>query len=182
VRLSDVKEKHEVPFFNVAEAAFSGVHGLLDDQVPAARRPAAVTRLRKYAGLEGGAPMTQLARAETTASFARPGLMAPAKIEIEKALQNGDVMVDGMEKLFAKYGVAGYEEPLRAFKQQLAEYQAWLRTEVLPRARTDFRLDPEVYAATLDEYGVDRKPEEIAGGSRAIGTCRAAITARCCAR
>jgi len=162
IRASLVHEKHEVPFFNVGEFVFGAIRTLLDDQVAAARRPASVVRLRRYAGLEAGTrPIAELARLETAAKMGAPGLMMPARLEIEKVLQNGDVMLDGIEKLFQKYGVAGYEEPLRVFKGQMTAYQDWIKTEVLPKSRKDFRLDPEVYAVSLENFGVDRAPADL---------------------
>ena len=37
-----------------------------------------------------------------------------------------------------------------------------MRREVLPKARTDFRLPPEIYKVRLEEFGVDYTPEELA--------------------
>ena len=161
VKTSTVVEKHEVPFYNLGEIVFEGLRALLDDQIAPARRPAAVARLRRYTGLEPGTqPLVDLARAETTAALGS-ARMPPSQLEVEKAIQTGGVMVDGIEKLLQKYAVAGYEEPLRAWKQQLGAYQDWIKTVVLPRARKDFRLDPEVYAVRLEGYGVDRTPEQL---------------------
>jgi hypothetical protein len=49
-RQQDYALQHEVPFLNASETVFEGIHGLLDDQVSAARRQAAIVRLRRYAG------------------------------------------------------------------------------------------------------------------------------------
>src|ERR1700685_1128297 len=54
LRLHDYSENHLVPYYNPSAGVFYGLHTLLDDQVAADRRPAAVVRLRKYAGLEPG--------------------------------------------------------------------------------------------------------------------------------
>ena len=54
-RREDYELAHEVPFINASEIVFQGLRGLLDDQVSADRRLAAVLRLKKYAGLEPGA-------------------------------------------------------------------------------------------------------------------------------
>jgi len=48
-REEDFDLQHEVPFLNASEIVFRGLRGLLDDQVAADRRPAALVRLRKYA-------------------------------------------------------------------------------------------------------------------------------------
>ena len=52
-----------VPFFNVGSTVFNGVRALLDDQIPAARRPAALVRLRKYIGdVPGTTPLAKRPR------------------------------------------------------------------------------------------------------------------------
>ena len=162
IRGSAIHEQYEVPFLNVAQYVFVTLQRLLDDQIAPARRAASAMRMRRYAGIEPGTrPLTELARTETTAMLASPGHMSPSRLTIEKALQTGDVLVDGIEKLYAKYAIPGYEEPLRAFKQQIAAYQDWLRKDVLPHSRDDFRLAPQVYALSLEEHGVKSSPDEL---------------------
>lgn len=161
LRGSKVQEDHEVPFLNVAELVFGGLHALLEDRVAPARRQAAVTRLARYGG-RGGRPLTDLAREETMAALGDAKRMPPAKIEVEKAIQNSGVLTDGIEKLFQKYGLQGWEAPLTAYKTQLAAYQKWMETELLPKTRADFRLAPEVYAMRLEEVGVDLAPAAVA--------------------
>ena len=163
IRGSKVHEDHEVPFLNVAELVFGGLHALLEDRVAPARRQAAVTRLARYSG-QGGRALTELAREETMAALGDTAhkRMPPAKIEVEKAIQNSSVLTDGIEKLFQKYGLEGYEAPFAAYKTQLAAYQKWMETELLPKTRADFRLAPEVYAMRLEEVGVDLAPPAVA--------------------
>src|SRR5439155_10276301 len=51
---SELQEKLEVPYANVPRLVFGSVRGLLDPQVAPDRRPAALARVRKYAGIEQG--------------------------------------------------------------------------------------------------------------------------------
>jgi uncharacterized protein (DUF885 family) len=151
-----------VPHWDVARLVFNGVHSLLDDQVSPARRLRAVTRLKRYAGLVAGAqPIAELARADMAERLGRPDLVAPARIDVEKSLSTTATLRDGIEKLFQKYQVPGYEEALRALGQQLAAYDDFLRTTVLPKARPDFALPPAVYAMRLERVGVDISQEKL---------------------
>lgn len=162
LRSSKLHEDREVSFLNVAELVFGSLKSLLDERIPPARQKAAVKRLARYAG-EGGTPLTDLAKADTLASFAAGGnRMPPAKMEVEKAIQNGKVLTDGIEALFKQFGVTGYEAPLATYRTQIAAYQKWLETDVLPRTRADFRLAPDIYAMRLEETGVDLAPLEVA--------------------
>lgn len=162
VRNAEMEEKHFLPYFNVTRIVFGGLQGLLDDQVEASRRPAALVRLRKYAGLEPGTkPLTLLAQDFTRGRLADPKLVGPFKDQIERDLATNQTVVAGIGELLAKYGIKGYEEPYAKLKEQLAAYDGFVRKEILPRARTDFRLPPEVYAENLKQVGIDMPVEEL---------------------
>jgi len=164
VTQSRLQEKHFVTYVDVPQLVFFGLRSLLDDQVPEERRGAALVRLRKYAGLEPGTtPIAELATARARESLQVPGLLFPFKGELERDLTNGPVLVDGIGELLRKYGVAGHEEAYAKLKEQLAAYDAWVRRELVPKARTDYRLPAEVYAFGLKaNYGVDIPPAELA--------------------
>jgi uncharacterized protein (DUF885 family) len=70
--------------------------------------------------------------------------------------------VDGIAALLKKYNLQGWEEPYGKLKSELAEYDTWLKTTVLPKARTDFRLPPEEYALRLQGFGIDIPPDQLA--------------------
>ena len=47
-------------------------------------------------------------------------------------------------------------------KAELADYDAWLKANILPRARQDFRLQRDEYALAFEAYGIDVAPADIA--------------------
>ncbi|HTQ80513.1 MAG TPA: DUF885 family protein, partial [Thermoanaerobaculia bacterium] len=154
-------EKYEIPWIAIDESVFQGLRGLLDDQVEPARRAAALVRLRKYAGVEPGyKPIAELAQAYTR-SHIKPGLRYPFKDAVEKTLGNSKTYMDGIGSLFEKYKIAGYQEPLAKLKAQMEVYNGFLRQEILPNARTDFRQPPELYAFSLEQVGVDMPVDEL---------------------
>lgn len=161
IKRSEVEEKNLVPYYNLTDIVFESALGLLDDQIAPARRPAIVARFRKYAGLEGGAPIVDLAKAELALAMKRPELAMPPRIEIEKHLGNNATMRDGLAKLFQKYEIKNYEEPLKVLTEQLAKYDEFVKATVLPKARVNFALPPPVYAVALEGYGVDLPPAEL---------------------
>jgi len=163
-RGSELDDKYELPYFNVTQTVFGGLRALLDDQVEPSRRPAALVRLRKYAGQAPGyQPIAKLAEDYIRTRLADRKLRGPFKDEIERNLANNQTVVAGIGELFQKYGIAGYEEPYAKLKEQLAAYDAFVRKEILPRAATDFRLAPEVYAYNLQQVGVDMPVDELVG-------------------
>src|SRR5580698_2609452 len=162
-REQDYERAHNVPFLNASSRVFSGIQSLLDDQTPAERRPAAVARLRKYAGLEPGyTPITEILKQRVLEQAAKPEVVYPAKIEIETELARDSNYLDGIAALCKKYRLTGWEEPYAKLKSQLTDYDAWTKATVLPKARPDFRLQPEEYALALEQYGIDIPPAEMA--------------------
>jgi uncharacterized protein (DUF885 family) len=162
-RREDFELARKVPFNNASEQIFQGLHGLLDDQVAAERRPAALIRLRKYAGLEPGyKPYTDLLKQRALEQIAKPGAIYPAQVELETELGRNSNYIEGIPELFKKYKLAGWESAYQKLKVQLAGYDAWIRATLLPKARADFRLPPEEYALAFESYGIDISPAQIA--------------------
>jgi uncharacterized protein (DUF885 family) len=162
-RIEDFQFSHEVQFFNASAQVFQGLRGLLDDQVAAPRRSAALVRLNKYAGVEVGyKPFTERLKERELQQMAKPGVFYPSKAEVETELGRNSNYVDGIPALFKKYGLTGWEPAYRKLKLQLADYDAWIKASMLPKARADFRLPPTEYALALEGYGVDIAPAQIA--------------------
>jgi uncharacterized protein (DUF885 family) len=167
-RRQDYAWTHEVPYINASEAVFGGLRTLLDDQVAESRRPAALVRLRKYAGVEPGfRPFTELARERTLEQMAKPGVIYPARDEVQTDLERNPNYIEGIAALFKKYKLTGWEEPYAKLRTELTDYDAWVRASILPKARTDFRLPPEEYALDFEGYGIDIPPAKIAGMAHA---------------
>ena len=161
-REDDYQLEHKVPFINASAVIFAGLHGLLDDQVAAERRPAAVVRLRKYAGIEPGfKPFTEVLKQRAIEQMAKPGVIYPSTGEMETELGRNKNYVDGIAALFRKYKLTGWEEPFAKLREELAEYDTWVRATLLPKGRTDFRLQPAEYALSLEGYGVDLPPDQL---------------------
>jgi uncharacterized protein (DUF885 family) len=162
-RMDDFARQHLVNAFNPSESVFEGIQALLDDQVPADRRPAALVRLRKYAGLEPGfSPYAELVKQRTTEQLAKLGVFFPPKALLENQLDRNPNYLKGIPLLFKKYHLHGWEAAFTALKAQLHDYDAWVRANLLPKARADFREPPEEYALDLEQNGIDGSPGEIA--------------------
>jgi Bacterial protein of unknown function (DUF885) len=162
IKGSELREKLQVPYYNLPQLVFGSMRSLLDPQVAAERRPAALVRLRKYLGIEGEQPsIVQLAETETREGLQK-WLLPPAKIEIENDLDVAEPLLAGVDKLFKEFQIPGADETLAEMHKQLTGYLQFVRNEVLPKARDDFRLPPELYAFSLVQVGVDIAPDELA--------------------
>ena len=156
---STLNEKYLLPWSDAPQMVFNGLNGLLSDQTPADRRAKALDRLKRYVGLiPGSTAITTLARQRYEEKLSDTALLQPTRLEVERAVGNVDTYVSGVRDLFAKYKIEGAGEALDTMEKQLKDYNAWTRSKVLPKARTDTRLPPELYAYQLKQYGIDIDP------------------------
>ncbi|MHA6204711.1 DUF885 domain-containing protein [Dyella soli] len=160
----DLNHKYMLPYQDVGQTVFQGEFALLKDDVDAKRRPSAVKRLECYVGKAPGCtPITELAKAQTTARLGEKDLIGPYKNEVEQKLSNTSRYAQGIRQLFGKYKLDTPEgkAALDALDSQLKDYDAWVRTTIVPRQREDFRLPEPLYAYNLKQVGIDIPPQEL---------------------
>ena len=160
----DLNAKYLLPVQDIGQVIFGGEFNLLKDGVDAKRHPAALARLQCYIGKAPGCtPITQLAEAQTTERLGNKSLLGPYKGQIDQQLDNTSHYVDGIRQLFAKNKLDNAEgkAALDTLAQQLKDYDSWVRSTVLPHARTDFRMPEPLYAYTLKQVGIDIPPQEL---------------------
>ncbi len=159
---AELSRERLLPYVNVTQSVFGGIRALIDPQVSADRYPAALVRLEKYAGLaDGHVPVTELARERTRERFDVAGLVGPYRGEVEQDLDNADALIEGIGELFAGTSLEGWEPVYETISAQLREYNDWIRAEMLPRARDDYRLPEVLYADALKQWGVYESPEKL---------------------
>lgn len=162
IKTSKLDEKYLLPYRDVGELVFQGEFLLLQDQIAPERRAKALVRLKCYVGLATGCtPVTKLAEARFQDKLTDKQLIGPFKDEVEQHLANTARYADGVRQLYAKYKIDGADTALDALQKQLQEHDAWVKATVLPRARTDFRLPPELYANNLKNVGIDIDPHDL---------------------
>jgi hypothetical protein len=161
-RSAGLEQQYMLPYYNLQTIMFHSFRSLLDPRNDKARYPAALERLKKYTGkAKGTDPVTELAIARTWERFDVPGLVGPYKGEMENHFKQQAQLKQGLEEIFKESGLKGYEKDLALLNRQLAKYSDWLKKELLPRARDDHRLPPEIYADNLKNFGVNIAPEDL---------------------
>lgn len=158
-----LQRKLMVPYQDLNGMLFDVVRQMLDPRIPKERQKTLLVRLQKYAGLaKGYRPITELAQERLQERLkANPKLLGPYKGEVEQALNDAPTMIAGIKDLLAKSGLEGWEPAYAALSKQLAAYNDNVRKQILPLARLDHRLPPEVYANNLRQFGVDISPQEL---------------------
>lgn len=156
----ELEEKYTLPWIDVPQMVFGSLQSLLQPQLPEARRAKALERLQRYVGLyPGSTPITEQAKARFMEKRHVAGLQGPAKAKLHTSLENVPTYIKGIRELFAQMKIAGAEPALAAMEKQLTEYAAWESAQVMPVAREDFRLPPELYAYRLKRIGIDIDPQ-----------------------
>ncbi|MET0535889.1 MAG: DUF885 domain-containing protein [Steroidobacter sp.] len=151
-----------LPFLDLGQLVFQGFQDLLDERVDKARQKAVLTRLRRYAGAEKGyEPVTVLARARFDESVGNTSLTGPWIVEVQQYLSNQARFLDGIQQLLNDSGLKGWQRDMKTLRKQFAEYEAWVKSTVVPRARQTNQLPPALYADNLKNFGVDMSPQEV---------------------
>jgi uncharacterized protein (DUF885 family) len=163
IRSNTLNRKYFMPFNDLTGMIFGVVREMLDPRIPKERQKTLVVRLEKYAGLaKGYRPSTDLANERLQERLkADKNLLGPYKGEVEKAINDGPTLIKGMKDLLSKSGLKGWEPSFAALEAQLTAYNAQVKAQILPKARADHRLPPEVYADNLRQFGVDISPQEM---------------------
>ncbi len=162
IRTADLNYDQMLPYYNVNQTVFFGIRGIIDPQNSRDRYPAAIARLEKYAGIaDGHTPFTELAKARTQERFDVAGLVGPYRGEVEQDLERAETMITGIEDVLAGTDLEGWEASYATLAGQLREYNDWVRAEILPRARDDYRLPKDLYEDALRNWGVDAAPTDL---------------------
>ena len=162
IETTKLNRKYMLPYRNISQTIFGGIRSLIDPQVPAERYPAAIVRLNRYAGLEDGyEPITELAKDRTRERFAVEGLNGPYLDEVEQDLERSVTFINGIEELLSGTELSGWQEAYETLAGQLKDYNEWVREEIMPRSRDDFRMPAPLYANALKNWGVDDSPQQL---------------------
>ena len=161
IETARLEQQYMLPYWAVDRMVFGGIKALLDPRIAKERQAHAVTRLRAYSGADGSTPITALARARTEERLKNTKLIGPYKAELEQNLSETSQVLAGLKALFEKSELEGWQEPLATFDKQVRQYNQWLRSALLPRARADHRLPAEIYADNLKQFGVTIQPDEL---------------------
>jgi uncharacterized protein (DUF885 family) len=153
---------HMLPYYNLNQMIFGGLRGLIDPQIPRERYPAAIARMEKYAGVaDGYTPVTEFAKALSRERFDVDGLVGPYRGQVEQDLARAETFITGIGELFSGTDLEGWEDSYEVLAGQMRDYNDWIRAEILPRAREDFRLPLVMYQDALRNWGVEASPQDL---------------------
>jgi len=161
-RQNHLNNELTLPYLNVSQLFFFSLNGLLDPALPRERQQAALVRLRRYAGLEEGyMPLTEQARALVDERLSEPDLLGPFRGQLERDLGTSPQYMAGVGQLFAALQIEGYEDALEVLEEQVTAFDEWVRTDLMARARDDFRQPEALYTLALEQWGVADTPSRL---------------------
>jgi hypothetical protein len=165
IRTNALNRKYLLQYTDVAQTIFTAAQATIDPQVPLERQQHFLVRLQKYAGLaEGYRPLTELARERTLERLKADSgskLLGPYRGALEQSIKDSPTFMAGLKDLLEHSQLHGWEGSYAALERQLTDYNLWLSSMLLPHARSEARLPPEVYANQLHQVGVDLPPDEL---------------------
>jgi hypothetical protein len=159
---NELQDRLLLPYFDLPQALFNSFRQLLDKRVSSNRYPAALVRLKRYAGTASGyEPITKLARDRIEERLGDSKLTYPWAVEVEEELKNQGEYLKGIHDLLQKSGLKGWEKDFAKLSAEVDAYGKWVRATILPRARQTNLLPAEVYADNLKQFGVTMDPHEL---------------------
>ena len=141
-----------VRFTDVAQTLYQGLTPLFAVSATPAKHTAGERRLRRYLG-DGGPPLVDAAIARIRSDIAAHKL-APTKAEVRTLLENIPSLRDALVHLV---DVNSHDNATQ-LGAGLDRWRQFVENELLPAARDDFRLPPEIYAMNLRDAGMDDDP------------------------
>ncbi|HTL88240.1 MAG TPA: DUF885 domain-containing protein [Leptolyngbya sp.] len=143
---NQLDRQYRLPYVNLAKEINNSLSDL---------NPRDLTkRLKRLSGEAAGAgSIAALATEKIRASFTRSNILFPEKSQIEQDLASTAIQLEQIKKHLEKQQID--RSSYAKLKAQLTDYTTFVRQEVLPKARTSFRLSPELYIAELAERGVE---------------------------
>jgi uncharacterized protein (DUF885 family) len=151
-----------VPHQGVGRSVYNGLRANL--RAPGSEAHA-MARLKKYLG-DGGPSIFALERQRRAERAGEAALLFPLRESVLDELRNLEVYLGDLKKLFAERNPPGHEAQLAQLEREMKAHAEHLRQEVLPRARSDFRLPLAYYDFLLRKNGVKIPRAELARQAR----------------
>jgi hypothetical protein len=159
-----------VDFTPVARVAFERLRKQINEQSNPQQRAAGGARFQQYVfPPKGCLALADYGVQRIRYQEQRAGKLSklyPARSEIELYLEEVPTYLEEIKSLLAQSGHRGWEPTFAKFSQQVKAHDDFVRAEILPKAKTDFALPPEIYQHILRGVGVDDAPRAIAQRAR----------------
>ncbi|MDB4993866.1 MAG: conserved hypothetical secreted protein [Myxococcaceae bacterium] len=153
---TELSNRVRVRLPDVAKIFYQGLAPLFGERATPEQRAAGAARVRRYLG-EGSPPLVDAAIARVRDDIAHKKLL-PTKTEVRTDLEGVPALRGAIVPLVEKNAAT----QATAIGAAIDRWHAFVESEVLPAARDDYRLPPEIYAMNLRDAGIDEDPAAVA--------------------
>ncbi|MDG0814726.1 DUF885 domain-containing protein [Bdellovibrio svalbardensis] len=163
---TELDKKLAVMTFNAGtKDIFQGLQAMINPQIPKDRQAKAVDRFKKYVNGFGKYKPFLVACAEhmkeQAKEFAGKNPVYPYKREVDLYLSESPTYTAGIEELLKSTGRTDWQADYEKFKSQAVVFDAFVKSDILPYARTKAQLPRDLYAFNLKAMGFQVSPEEL---------------------
>ncbi|MEP0918677.1 DUF885 domain-containing protein [Leptolyngbya sp. DQ-M1] len=150
LRSIQLDRRYRLPYVNLARE----INRSIDDL----NKRDLTKQLKRISG-ENTTAIATMAIQRMRESMTQENVFFPEKSQLEKDLANTAIQLEQIKQRIEQQKID--QSSYTKLKAQLTEYTNFVRQEILPKARTSFRLPSELYAAELAERGVEIPIDEL---------------------
>ncbi len=155
-----------ISFTEATKMVYSGLQELVNDQSSAQSKKAAASRFKMY--VNGGTNSKSLTVAlreyyfEQLEEYRKLKKLYPFQKEVAEYLEKSSSFLAGIKELLEASGDKSWQADYALFEQQVKDYDSFLKTEILPKSRKDYKLPKKLYIHALKDVGIeDTTPEQL---------------------
>lgn len=150
LRSLQLDRQYRLPYVNLAREINRSINDLNKRDL---------TKQLKRINGENTTPIATLAIQRMREAMTQQNVFFPEKSQLEKDLANTAIQLEQIKQRIAQRQID--QSSYTKLKAQLTDYANFIRQEILPKARTSFRLPTELYAKELAERGVEIPIDEL---------------------
>jgi len=152
LRSNQLDRQYRLPYVSLAREINRSINDLNSRDL--------TKRLKQLSGEETGKPaVATLATQKMRKALTRSNVFFPEKSQLEKDLAGTALQLEQIKQRIEQRKID--QSSYAKLKAQLADYTTFVRQEILPKARTSFRLPTELYVEKLAERGVEISIDEL---------------------
>lgn len=152
-----------IPFLGVSQEVYEQLFDLVNDQSPKERQEKAPERFRSYLKNDIAGNWEKI-MSQKIAKTQNPFWMT--QDQVNDYLTNSNDYLEETKKMLDSAG-CNCDQEFAQFETQVKKYDEFVRSQVLPHARTNYRLPRDQYVQALKESGVEWQPEMLIERSQA---------------
>ena len=171
LRAYELDEKYRIPYINLSQAILDSLKNTAKETKSSSKQQAILTKLNQYAGIESSqiALVTSVERAIET-QLHSPKFVLPSPEELKQNLNNNASNISKILKFLRQQQVPNYQSVYAELKTQLFDYETFVRSQILTKAKANSPLPAELYAFELKQQGIGIPATKLIQQARTVFT------------